>query len=65
MYQPTVLDDGLDNSQKGKTPVTRPVVCCLRERNAVFNMGLVMDIIKNMYMKMLQKIRNLYRPSVP
>ena|SRR5258705_10917817 len=36
MCQHTVLNDGLDNSQKGKSPVTSSVVCCLQNMNAVF-----------------------------
>jgi hypothetical protein len=65
MYQHTVLNNGLDNSKKGKSPVTRPVVCCLQDRNAVSYMGSMTNIIRYMYMKMQQKIRNFYRPSIP
>jgi len=32
MCQQTALNDGVDGSQKGKSPVTRSVVCCLQQQ---------------------------------
>ena len=64
MCQHTVLDDGLDNSQKGNSPVTRSVVCCLQDRYAVFYVDSMVNIVRYMYIKMLQKIWIFYQPSV-
>jgi len=54
MCQHTVQNDRLDGSQKGKSPVTRSVVCCLQDKNAVFYVDSMMDIVKYMYTQMLQ-----------
>jgi hypothetical protein len=49
----------LDNSQKGKSLITRSVVCCLQNRNAVsFYMDSITNIVRYMHTKMLQKISN-------
>jgi hypothetical protein len=64
MCQHTVQNDRLDNSQKGKSPVTRSVVCCLQDRNAVFYVDSMTDIVKYMYKKMLQIFWIFYQPSV-
>ena len=64
MCQHTVLNDGLDNSQKGKSPVTSSVVCCLQNMNAVFYVDSMTNIVGNMYTKMLQKFWIFYLPSV-
>jgi len=64
MCQHTVLNDGLDNSQKGKSPVTSSVVCCLQNMNAVFYVDSMTNIVGHMYTKMLQKFWIFYRPSV-
>jgi hypothetical protein len=34
MCQHTLLNDGVDGSQKGKSPVTRSVVCCLQPQES-------------------------------
>jgi len=64
MCQHIVQNDMLDNSQKGKSPVTRSVVCCLQDRNAVSYVDLMTDIVKYMYTKMLQIFWIFYQPSV-
>jgi hypothetical protein len=57
MCQHTVLNDELDNSQKGKSPVTRSVVCCLQDSNAVIYGDSRTNIIRYMYINPLQKIQ--------
>jgi len=56
MCQYTVPNDEIDDSQKGKSPVTRRVVCCLQDRNEVFYVDSMTDIVSYVYKKMLQKI---------
>jgi len=63
MCQYTVPNDEIDDSLKGKSPVTR-VVCCLQDRNEIFYVDSMTDIVTYAYKKMLQKIWNFYRPSV-
>ena len=60
----TALNDGLD-SQKGKSLVTTSAVCCLQDRNAAFHMDSKINIVRQMYIKMLQKIQIFFQPSVP
>ena len=50
------LNDGFDNSQKGKSLITRSVVCNLQDRSPVFYVDSVTDIVDYMYRDMLQKI---------
>ena len=64
MCQHTVLNDGLDNSQKEKYPVTSSVVCCLQNMNAVFYVDSMINIVGHMYTKMLQNFWIFYQPSV-
>jgi hypothetical protein len=63
MYQHTVLNDMLDNSQKGKSPITRSVVCCLQNRNAVFYVDSITNIVRYMYTKMLQNFKFFISPQ--
>ena len=56
--------DGLDNSKKGNSPVTRSVVCSLQDRYAVFYVDWMVNIVSYMYIKMLQKIWIFCQPSV-
>jgi len=55
MCQYTVPNDEIDDSQKGKSPVTRRVMCCFQDRNSVFYLYSITDIVRYMYIKMLQK----------
>jgi len=64
MCQHTVLNDEIDASKKGKSPVTGRVVCCLQDRIAVLYVNYKTDIVRYMYIKVLQKIWIFYRPSV-
>jgi hypothetical protein len=64
MCQHTVQNDRLDNSQKGKSPVTRSVVFCLQDRNSVLYVDSTTDIAKYIYTKMLQFFWIFYQPSV-
>jgi hypothetical protein len=57
MCQHTVLNDELDNSQKGKSLVTRCIVCRLQDSNAAIYRDSITNIVRYMYMKMLQKIQ--------
>ena len=56
MCQHTVLNDEIDVSKKGKSPVTGRVVCCLQDRIAVLYVNYKTDIVRYMYIKVLQKI---------
>ena len=64
MCQHGVLNDGLDYSQKGKSPVTRSVVCYLQDRSVVLYIDSKTNIVRYIYIKILQKISDFYRPSV-
>jgi hypothetical protein len=64
MCQHTVLNDEIDASKKGKSPVTGRVVCCLQDRIAVLYVDSKTDIVRYIYIKVLQKIWIFYRPSV-
>jgi hypothetical protein len=64
MCQHRVLNDGLDYSQKGKSPVTRSVVCCLQDRSVVLYIDSKTNIVRYIYIKILQINPDFYRPSV-
>ena len=50
----TVLNDRFDNSQKGKSPITRSIVCYLQDRNAVVYVDSIMNIVRYMYNNLIQ-----------
>jgi hypothetical protein len=64
MCQHGVLNDGLDYSQKGKSPFTRSVIRCLQDRSVVHYMDSWIDIVTYVYIKTLQKIQIFYKHSV-
>jgi hypothetical protein len=64
MRQHGVLNDGLDYSQKGKSPFTRSVIFCLQDRSVVHYMDSWINIVTYVYMKTLRKIQIFYRHSV-
>src|ERR1700736_3292221 len=60
----TVLNDRFDNSQKGKSPITRSIVCYLQDRNAVVDVDSVMNIVRYTY-KILYKNFHIFRGPQP
>jgi len=52
------------NSPKGKSPITRSIVCYLEGRNAVVNVDSIMDFARYMY-KIIYKIFHIFRGPQP
>jgi len=60
----TVLNDRFDNSQKGKSPITRSIVCYLQDRNAVVYVDSIMNIVRYTYENIIQKF-HIFRGPQP